>query len=764
MMHVTWEFADDEHRLRINDGERLVIGRSRACHVSYPHPSLSKRHAKLVRDGQTLIVRDLGSRNGVRVNGAKVSSAVLEEGDVVECGALRLVAQGIPAAPPEEELEASGFELVPDQAEPALCLRVVEGGPARLHPLHGERLVLGSADDADLVLAGKGISRRHAELVESGGEWRVRDLGARNGLFVNGQRVEVRDLREGDTLEIGVLRLRLEPAPPPGLLESVVHRFGAQSRARRLQVGGAAVALLLLGPALFWSFGGAEAAAAEESADQGLSAGAAALAEGRYAEATELLARIKRAASLDGRSLEAEQAEALRAVSAHWEELAEGPLQFRWERAQALLERAARHERSLPGAARTWLAAQAPLVELNKAAYAHLAAVDQALVDARAAQNLPAALLACEAGLAACERIAPGSAFVELAAQRRAALRAVGLAALEADVAARMGHSDPEWESVEKQLQRAEALADDSAARARIKAGLELCQVNRREAETFRRAFQLLQRGPEAREEAVRLLQGINPRAHVSAEARAVLAGLRAEEHLREAAQAYAQGDDRLALERLDEVFAAGDAVPADLKARAAEARRRCLQVKNGLDLARNLAQAGAHDEAEHELRRVLELESDPRNRFRHLAEQAAAHLTRQRREALETALARGEAALAEAQAPAVRNEPSVVEAAFARAREAFRQVRETRGVTEADLERVRRAARAEVVRLQPITADVRTGQSQRMRAHAEVCQLLLEWLPASDAERARAERALGEVQKELAREQRRGMTMGLAR
>src|SRR5439155_489621 len=48
------------------------------------------RHAEFVIDARGVGVRDLHSRNGILVNGAKVSESVLRPGDVVQVGHLRL--------------------------------------------------------------------------------------------------------------------------------------------------------------------------------------------------------------------------------------------------------------------------------------------------------------------------------------------------------------------------------------------------------------------------------------------------------------------------------------------------------------------------------------------------------------------------------------------------------------------------------------------------------------------------------------------------
>jgi serine phosphatase RsbU (regulator of sigma subunit) len=77
-----------------------VIGRSAACDVVLNHPSVSRKHAELDRlPGGGWRVRDLGSRNGTRVNELPVTEQVLRPGDVLQIGQfmLRLVDEDQPS-------------------------------------------------------------------------------------------------------------------------------------------------------------------------------------------------------------------------------------------------------------------------------------------------------------------------------------------------------------------------------------------------------------------------------------------------------------------------------------------------------------------------------------------------------------------------------------------------------------------------------------------------------------------------------------------
>jgi hypothetical protein len=69
-----------------------TLGRSEDCEVTIEDPLVSRRHAQIVVDGEEVRVVDLGSRNGVRVNGLPVTStAVLHDGDRIRIGTQDLV-------------------------------------------------------------------------------------------------------------------------------------------------------------------------------------------------------------------------------------------------------------------------------------------------------------------------------------------------------------------------------------------------------------------------------------------------------------------------------------------------------------------------------------------------------------------------------------------------------------------------------------------------------------------------------------------------
>ena len=70
--------------------ERTLIGRSPECDVFLDDVTVSRRHAELVRDGETFTITDLGSLNGTFVNRKRIESAELDDGDELQIGKYRL--------------------------------------------------------------------------------------------------------------------------------------------------------------------------------------------------------------------------------------------------------------------------------------------------------------------------------------------------------------------------------------------------------------------------------------------------------------------------------------------------------------------------------------------------------------------------------------------------------------------------------------------------------------------------------------------------
>jgi len=86
---LRFEAGGQVQRVNLRRGE-TTIGSRRENNFVFPLPGVSRRHAALTLKDDVLTIRDLGSKNGVFVNGLKVDSAPLQPGDVIDLGALRV--------------------------------------------------------------------------------------------------------------------------------------------------------------------------------------------------------------------------------------------------------------------------------------------------------------------------------------------------------------------------------------------------------------------------------------------------------------------------------------------------------------------------------------------------------------------------------------------------------------------------------------------------------------------------------------------------
>jgi pSer/pThr/pTyr-binding forkhead associated (FHA) protein len=68
--------------------DRVILGRGAGVDVVLDDASVSNQHAAFELAGAGFRIRDLGSTNGVRVNGGRVSASDLKHGDRLEIGSL----------------------------------------------------------------------------------------------------------------------------------------------------------------------------------------------------------------------------------------------------------------------------------------------------------------------------------------------------------------------------------------------------------------------------------------------------------------------------------------------------------------------------------------------------------------------------------------------------------------------------------------------------------------------------------------------------
>jgi Protein of unknown function (DUF3662)/Inner membrane component of T3SS, cytoplasmic domain len=75
-----------EGRRNVLSGDHVLVGRSRECDVTVSDPNVSRRHIELRRGERGWSAIDLGSTNGMKLNGRRIGQAELSPGDRITIG------------------------------------------------------------------------------------------------------------------------------------------------------------------------------------------------------------------------------------------------------------------------------------------------------------------------------------------------------------------------------------------------------------------------------------------------------------------------------------------------------------------------------------------------------------------------------------------------------------------------------------------------------------------------------------------------------
>jgi EAL domain-containing protein (putative c-di-GMP-specific phosphodiesterase class I) len=102
-------------------------------------------------------------------------------------------------------------------------LETLEGGALRRHWIHGFPFRIGRRQGLEMVLPSESVSKLHAEIYAVGSDLRLRDLGSRNGTFLNRTLVEEEvAVDEGDIVHFAEYEFRLgrseEATPLPAVI------------------------------------------------------------------------------------------------------------------------------------------------------------------------------------------------------------------------------------------------------------------------------------------------------------------------------------------------------------------------------------------------------------------------------------------------------------------------------------------------------------------------------------------------------------------
>jgi pSer/pThr/pTyr-binding forkhead associated (FHA) protein len=108
----------------------------------------------------------------------------------------------------DESTSEISVTLLPLSTEQSLSvLELVQGpGAPRRYELFRPEMVVGRAVDADVSINSTDLSRKHVLIKRnSAGQHQLIDLESRNGVFVNGVKVHLATLYDGDSIQLGTI-------------------------------------------------------------------------------------------------------------------------------------------------------------------------------------------------------------------------------------------------------------------------------------------------------------------------------------------------------------------------------------------------------------------------------------------------------------------------------------------------------------------------------------------------------------------------------
>lgn len=215
-------------RFEFKEFERLRIGRSEDCEVTIDNLGVSRYHSEIIRKDGFNILRDLRSNNGTYVNGKRIDSYNLNDGDEISIGKFTLTfnsdgtdkpAVEPPTEAPKGAEDFGGMTMQMDQAALAALQRekaskvrgylvVQESGGKKNVFLEKSVFVFGKAADADIPMKGWFMPRKVAIIFRDDSGFRLINVTPKGDMVnVNGKPIDDVRLGDNDEIQVGGLKM-----------------------------------------------------------------------------------------------------------------------------------------------------------------------------------------------------------------------------------------------------------------------------------------------------------------------------------------------------------------------------------------------------------------------------------------------------------------------------------------------------------------------------------------------------------------------------
>lgn len=204
-------------RFPIPEGE-LLVGRGSDNDIPLDNLSVSRRHARLYREGEHIVVEDLGSENGITVRGQRCERAELGPGDEVVVGKYTLTyarwASSDAVVAPARRVSFVG------DVEETIAVGLAAGGDVAIehdgqrYAMKGPVFAIGKDPSVNLRVPGLLVGGVHARIKRTRGGHAVEKAGGLAALKVNGVKTKEAPLKSGDEITIGRHAFRFCVAEP----------------------------------------------------------------------------------------------------------------------------------------------------------------------------------------------------------------------------------------------------------------------------------------------------------------------------------------------------------------------------------------------------------------------------------------------------------------------------------------------------------------------------------------------------------------------
>jgi len=175
----------------------------------------------ITKNGANFTIRNLAVQEGTFVNGNRIETVELRDGDRIKISDYEMsfhsragasaASVGTMRAPSPAASTYAPASVGGSGTSATTTGQAAVNGQAYLAGHNGDRFALrsgatariGRALDNDIVLADASVSRHHAAIEAVNGNYKLRDLGSQNGTFIGGARITEAALGDGDAVKIG---------------------------------------------------------------------------------------------------------------------------------------------------------------------------------------------------------------------------------------------------------------------------------------------------------------------------------------------------------------------------------------------------------------------------------------------------------------------------------------------------------------------------------------------------------------------------------